>query len=69
MTMGNVAEQCLPSLTRTLLVWHESQLSNLNFLKQQQQQQLQSDASSFSTMANTKTNLKSKQQLLTQAKM
>ena len=67
--MGNVAEQCLPSLTRTLLVWHESQLSNLNFLKQQQQQQLQSDASSFSTMANTKTNLKSKQQLLTQAKM
>ena len=66
--MGNVAEQCLPSLTRTLLVWHESQLSNLNFLKQQQQQ-LQSDASSFSTMANTKTNLKSKQQLLTQAKM
>ena len=66
--MGNVAEQCLPSLTRTLLVWHESQLSNLNFLKQQQPQ-LQSDASSFSTMANTKTNLKSKQQLLTQAKM
>lgn len=65
--MGNVAEQCLPSLTRTLLVWHESQISNLNFLKQQQQ--LQSDTSSFSTMANTKTNLKSKQQLLTQAKM
>ena len=63
--MGSVAEQSLPSLTRTLLIWHELQLTNLNYLKQQQQH---SDFNAFSLTANSKIALKSKQ-LLNQAKM
>ena len=37
--MGQVAEQSLPSLVRTLLMWHEAQMSNLNYLKMQNQHQ------------------------------
>jgi len=66
-TMGQVAEQCLPSLTKALLVWHESQMSNLSYLKQQQQavHKQQVDAAQASN-ANSKTLLKVKQQLLQQ---
>jgi len=66
-TMGQVAEQCLPSLTKALLVWHESQMSNLSYLKQQHQaiHKQQVDAAQASN-ANSKTILKVKQQLLQQ---
>lgn len=39
--MGQVAEHSLPSLVRALLVWHESQMHNLAYLRQNSQQQLQ----------------------------
>jgi hypothetical protein len=70
MTMGAVAEQCLPSLLRTLLIWFESQLNNLNYLKQQQQiiQKQQADAAQTAN-TNSKVNLKVKQQQLLQAKL
>lgn len=64
--MGQVAEQCLPSLIRTLLIWHESQLANLNYLKIQNQQQTEYNA--FSISAPSKIALKAKQHLM-QAKM
>jgi len=65
MTMGSVAEQCLPSLTRSLLIWHESQMSNLNYLKQQAQH---AEFSAFSLTATSKITLKTKQ-LANQAKL
>ena len=65
MTMGSVAEQCLPSLTRSLLIWHESQMSNLNYLKQQAQH---AEFSTFSLTATSKITLKTKQ-LANQAKL
>ena len=65
MTMGSVAEQSLPSLTRALLIWHESQLLNLNYLKQQAQH---SEFNGFTLTATTKITNKTKQ-LVNQAKM
>jgi hypothetical protein len=65
MTMNSVAEQCLPSLTRTLLIWHESQMSNLSYLKQQMPH---SEFNAFSLTATTKITLKTKQ-LVNQAKI
>ena len=58
MTMGHVAEQSLPSLIRALLVWHESQIANITYLKRQQQQ---NELTSFSTTA--KINPKARQQI------
>lgn len=62
--MGQVAEQSLPSLVRTLLMWHEAQMANLNYLKMQNQQQIDLNPSN----ASSKTALKTKQHLI-QAKM
>jgi hypothetical protein len=45
MTMGQVAEHSLPSLTRTLLIWHEAQLANLAHMRHQQQLQFDSSLS------------------------
>lgn len=68
-TLGNVAEQCLPSLVRFLLKWYDAQLLNLNFLKQQHMQQQmmqqnestsQSAASSSSSSSSTATSASSK---------
>ena len=64
-TLGQVAEQCLPSLTHTLLVWHEAQLTNLAFLKQTQ---AQSQADQLGPVANLKVTLKDKK-LQFQAKL
>ena len=72
MTMGQVAEHSLPSLTRTLLIWHESQLANLNYLKQQQQIQFEANLNTAATTgSNNKSNLASKfnNQRLMQAKL
>jgi hypothetical protein len=74
MTMGQVAEHSLPSLTRTLLIWHESQLANLNYLKQQQQLQFEANlntTASSTVSSNNKSNLASKfnNQRLMQAKL
>lgn len=78
--MGQVAEQSLPSLVRSLLIWHECQLANLAYLKQQnqiqqQQQQLElfnnpPTTGSFSSSGSnaSKITLKAKQHML-QAKM
>lgn len=74
LTMGHVAEQSLPSLLRSLLIWHESQIHNLNYLKQQQQhnllhqQQQQIQTDSNLNWSSSKVNVKAKQHLL-QAKM
>lgn len=66
-TMGQLAEKCLPSLVRSLLIWYESQMSNLNYLKQQQQLVYkQYIEAAQSSNASTKTILKVKQQLLQQ---
>lgn len=70
-TMGQVAEHSLPSLIRALLIWHESQLKNLVYLKQlylQQQTQQQSELTGNLVNASTKITLKAKQHLL-QAKL
>jgi len=61
-TMGNLAEKCLPSLTRTLLVWYETQVANLNYLKQQSQVDLNQ------TLSNSKLLSKAKSQQM-QAKL
>jgi hypothetical protein len=61
-TMGNLAEKCLPSLTRTLLVWYETQVANLNYLKQQSQVDINL------TQSNSKLLSKAKSQQM-QAKM
>ncbi|RNA38647.1 furry isoform X3, partial [Brachionus plicatilis] len=63
-TMAQVAEKSLPSLVRTLLMWHEAQISNLTYLKQQNQQQNDSNPLNSSSKAA----LKTKQHLM-QAKM
>lgn len=64
-TMGHVAEHCLPSLVRTLLIWHDSQISNLNFLKIEQlnlyKQNIEAAQASGSS---SKTITKVKQQLI-----
>lgn len=68
--MGQVAEHSLPSLIRALLIWHESQMKNLLYLKQlhlQQQSQQQAELSSLGN-ASAKITLKAKQHLL-QAKL
>jgi hypothetical protein len=67
-TLGQVAEQCLPSLTHTLLVWHDAQLANLIFLKQTQAQHAQSQADQLGPSANLKVTLKDKK-LQFQAKL
>lgn len=79
-SMGQVGEQSLPSLVRSLLIWHECQLANLAYLKQQhliqqQQQQLEllgsapvAGSSSSSSSNASKITLKAKQHLL-QAKL
>lgn len=61
-TMSQVAEHSLPSLIRTLLIWHESQLANLSYLKQLNQQQ--NDVTPSSSSAPSKITLKVKQHLL-----
>jgi hypothetical protein len=66
-TMGQVAEQCLPSLVRTLLMWHESQLSNLNYIKKLQEVTSANNINNPST-ASTKISMKARQ-LLIQAKL
>jgi hypothetical protein len=66
-TMGNVAEQCLPSLLRSLLIWHEAQFSNLNYLKQHLNQVHKQQADAIQA-SNSKLTLKLKQQLI-QAKL
>ncbi|CAF0877343.1 unnamed protein product [Brachionus calyciflorus] len=63
-TMSQVAEQSLPSLVRTLLMWHEAQISNLNFLKLQNQQLIEANGLNPSS----KVALKTKQHLI-QVKM
>lgn len=68
-TLGNVAEQCLPSLVRFLLKWYEAQIINLNFLRQQQQQQLQQTESTSQLAAQaSKLPNKTRQQQMIQAK-
>jgi hypothetical protein len=67
--MGNVAEHCLPSLARSLLIWHESQMANLAYLKQLSQQQQQQELNAaYALNASTKVTLKARQHLL-QAKL
>jgi len=76
--MGQVAEHSLPSLVRSLLIWHECQLANLAYMKQQQQIQQQQQfellngpmagSSSSSSNVSSKITLKAKQHLL-QAKL
>ena len=65
MAMGQVAEHCLPSLTRSLLMWHEHQLNNLNYLRQQQMllHKQQVDAAQLAN-TNSKVILKIRQQLM-----
>ena len=65
MAMGQVAEHCLPSLTRSLLMWHEHQLNNLNYLRQQQMllHKQQVDAAQVAN-TNSKVILKIRQQLM-----
>jgi hypothetical protein len=65
--MGQLAEKCLPSLVRALLVLYESQMSNLSYLRQKQQfVYKQHVEAAQSSNASTKTILKVKQQLLQQ---
>lgn len=59
-TMGQVAEKSLPSLIRTLLMWHEAQISNLNYLKQQNQQQTDSNVLNSTSKAALKTKQQAK---------
>jgi hypothetical protein len=64
-TLGNVAEQCLPSLVRFLIKWHDAQMQNLNHFKQIHQTQQSEQASQLSSL---KIPQKAKQQQLIQAK-
>ena len=66
-TLGQVAEQCLPSLLHTLLLWHEAQMTNLAYLRQQQQIQQQQQINA-ELAANPKATVKDKK-LLVQAKL
>ena len=60
-----MAEQCLPSLVRFLIKWHDAQMQNLNHFKQIQQTQHSEQASQLSSL---KIPQKAKQQQLIQAK-
>lgn len=62
--MSQVAEKSLPSLVRTLLLWHEAQISNLTYIKLQNQHI--TDTNSLNS--SSKSALKTKQHLI-QAKM
>lgn len=64
-TIGNVAEQCLPSQVRFLLTWHEKQIQNLTHMKQMQQVQ---QAEQMNQASASKIPLKTRQQQLIQAK-
>lgn len=64
-TIGNVAEQCLPSIVRFLIKWYEAQIQNLNHIKQVQQQQQTEQANQTSS---SKIPYKAKQQQIIQAK-
>ncbi len=60
--IGNVAEQCLPSLVRFLFKWYEGQIQNLNYIKQNQPNEQNNQQTS------SKVPFKVKQQQMIQAK-